>query len=146
MTAKIINSLKILAIIVVVPWLLLRGFTFWFWREWDIAPTLYALQENKNSLDSLVVWAEQPAAIACLKNDQLKNCLPPQLQIINSKFDGAAVSYQPLVVEVTPVNFYYVLVYTKRPEDVQKSGVYHDEGTILWSIDRHWTLVRRGWM
>jgi hypothetical protein len=39
-----------------------------------------------------------------------------------------------------------VLVYTKRPEDVRESGVYQDEGKVLWSIDRHWTLVRRGWM
>jgi hypothetical protein len=59
MIARIINSLKVLAIIVFLPWLFFRGFTFWFWREWDIATTLYAFQANKNSLDSLVVWAEQ---------------------------------------------------------------------------------------
>jgi hypothetical protein len=60
--------------------------------------------------------------------------------------DNVSISYAPFIVEAAPVNFYYVLVYTKQAKDIEQSGAYQDEGKILQRIDRYWALVRRGWM
>jgi hypothetical protein len=142
----VINLAKILAVISLIIWISLRVFSYWFWSEWDIDRTLNSFQHNKKYLDSLVVWAADQKSANCLQKADLKHCLPPQLQAINKKFNELSVSYNPFIIQITPINFYYVLVYTERPQDVEESEVYHDEGTIIRSIDQNWKLVRRGWM
>jgi hypothetical protein len=129
-----------------IIWLPLRIFTYWFWSEWDIDRTIDAFQKNRSSFNNLVVWADNSKSEACIKKSSLADCLPQHMREVFKKSTDTSVSYHPLTIETAPVNFYYVLVYTKHPEDVKESGVYHDEGKILQTVDRNWTLVRRGWM
>jgi hypothetical protein len=146
MKSRLWKALIIFGSIGLSIWLLLRIFTYWFWSEWDIDRTIYAFQNERSSFNNLVTWADNSKSEACIKKASLKDCLPPYMREDFKKHEYTSVSYHPLRIETAPVNFYYVLVYTKRPEDVKESGAYHDEGKILQTVDRHWTLVRRGWM
>lgn len=124
--------------------LLLRGCNYWFWSEWDIDRTLDVFIKNRNSFNSLVAWADKGESRSCLKTNGYRSCLPNELNEITKR--GFDVSHDPFIVEASPVNFYYVLVYTKQPEDTEKSDAYRDEGKVVKKVDQNWTLVRRGWM
>jgi hypothetical protein len=137
-------SILSIAFVALVALVSLKGFTYWFWSEWDIGNTLDIFQNNKNLFNELVVWADDRASQDCIKKYNSKECLPKQFRGI-TKYE-VSISYAPFIVEAAPVNFYYVLVYTKQDRDINQSGVYQDEGEILRKIDRSWTLVRRGWM
>ncbi len=145
MMSKILKDLIILIITIgLILFLSLRVFTYWFWSEWDIDRTLIAFQQNRDLYNALVVWADDRQAQECIKQKGSKQCLPQQFNAITNAY--TSISYNPLTIEAAPVNFYYVLVYTKNPKDVKESGAYHDEGKILQTVERNWTLVRRGWM
>jgi hypothetical protein len=146
MKSRLWHTLIIFGSIGLSIWLLLRIFTYWFWSEWDIDRTIDAFQNDRSSFNNLVVWADNSKSEACIKKSSLKDCLPRHMREVFKKYSDTSVSYHPLTIETAPVNFYYVLVYTKDPKDVKESAAYHDEGQIIKTVDRHWTLVRRGWM
>jgi len=129
---------------VILILLLFRGCSYWFSSEWDIDRTLDVFIKNRNSFNSLVAWADDGKSRSCLKTNGYRSCLPNEFNEITK--DGFDVSYAPFIVEASPVNFYYVLVYTKQPEETEKSYAYRDEGKIMKKVDQNWTLVRRGWM
>jgi flagellar basal body-associated protein FliL len=145
MKLKFLNTLIIYIIaIIFVVLLAYRGFVYWFWSEWNIDRTLNIFQRNRNSYHALVTWAEARQAQSCIEQKGSKQCLDKQFKGITNKY--ISISYNPLIVEAAPISFYYVLVYTKHPTEVKKSGVYQDEGKILQVVEQNWTLVRRGWM
>ncbi|NMF59389.1 hypothetical protein [Pseudanabaena yagii] len=123
--------------------LLFRGCGYCFWSEQDIDRNVDVFIKNRNSFNSLVAWDDKKSR-SCLKTNNYRSCLPNELNEITK--DGFCVSYDPFIVEASPVNFYYVLVYTKQPEDTKKADAYRDEGKIVKEVDRNWTLVRRGFV
>lgn len=144
MKLKLLRVLFFLAAAVLCMLLLFRGCNYWFESEWDIDRTLNVFIKNRNSFKSLVAWADSGKSRSCLKTNGYRSCLPNELNEITKR--GFDVSYDPFIIEASPVNFYYVLVYTKQLEDTEKSDAYRDEGKIVKKIDKNWTLVRRGWM
>jgi hypothetical protein len=146
MKSRFLKTLIIFGSIGVIIWLSLRIFTYWFWSEWDIDRTIDAFQKNRSSFNNLVAWADNSKSEACIKKSNLKDCLPLHMREVFKKYGDTSVSYHPLTIETAPVNFYYVLVYTKYPKDVEESAAYHDEGKIIQTVEHNWTLVRRGWM
>lgn len=142
-----LNFRKILGVILITNLLiffLLRVYLYWFWSEDDINKTLNVFQEKRNLFDSLIIWVEKPESRECLKTDPHQFCLPPQFQEITSF--SFFVSPDFTMIEIAPVNFYYVMVYSENPDNITKTEVYQDEGKIIKKINYHWTLIRRGWM
>ena len=124
---------------------LIRGCDYWFWGEGDIDRTLTTFRQHRPSFDSFVTWAEQKTTRTCIQKSSVKSCLPKSIDPVLVQ-SLPFVSYDPLIVEVAPVNFYYVLVYTEDIRHVKQSSAYQDEGIILQQVESRWTLVRRGWM
>ncbi|MFZ4763729.1 MAG: hypothetical protein ACOYMN_02145 [Roseimicrobium sp.] len=50
----------------------------------------------------------------------------------------------PPIIEVTPVNFYYVLVYAGDEASLHASNAMMDEGRVLKHLPNQWHLVQRG--
>ncbi len=144
MKLKLLRILFFLFVAILLIFLLFKGCNYLFWSEWDIDRTLDLFLNNRSKFNSLVAWADDEKSKSCLKKSNIESCLPNEFnEIIKADLQ---VSYNPFIVEASPVNFYYVLVYTKRAEEIEKSYVYRDEGRIIQKIDQNWTLVRRGWM
>jgi hypothetical protein len=50
------------------------------------------------------------------------------------------------IVEVTPIDFYYVLVHAEDETSLAASNAMRDEGRVLKEFGNGWYLVQRGWM
>jgi hypothetical protein len=59
---------------------------------------------------------------------------------------GCEYSASPFVAEFTPLDFYYVLVFTDNEATVRTSYAMRDEGKVVSTLGRGWYLVKRGWM
>ncbi|MCE9612443.1 MAG: hypothetical protein K8R23_19765 [Chthoniobacter sp.] len=71
--------------------------------------------------------------------------LATNLEFYEKRFPhGFHVNSAPLIIEVTPVNFYYVLVFADTEQAVKQSDAMRDEGTVIKVLGGGWVIVQRG--
>lgn len=60
--------------------------------------------------------------------------------------EGIEISSSSEIVELTPINFYYVIVHAGSKEDLKSSSAMKDEGSVRADLGDGWFVVQRGWM
>jgi hypothetical protein len=60
--------------------------------------------------------------------------------------EGFEHSTSPLIVEFTPVDFYYVLVFAESEDALKQSDAMTDEGAVKRRLGDGWYVVQRGFM
>ena len=86
--------------------------------------------------------ADYLAALAMAKGskteDDLKNTYPTLCS------QGISIQTGAMVVEFTPVGFYYVIVYASSKAGLESSDSMTDEGVVKADLGTGWYLVQRG--
>jgi hypothetical protein len=82
-------------------------------------------------------------------------CAPPVEQLETQSQDLSNAEYSlgievsneiGCVIEFTPVDFYYVIVYAQSEDLAKTSFAFEDEGSIKRRLNQNWYIIQRGWM
>jgi hypothetical protein len=110
----------------------------------DATPTLDVFERSRTELAALVTEARGGVPMEELEKRHPGLC--PSGQGARSIGLGCEYARMPLVVEVTPVDVYFVLVFAEGPGALATSRAMRDEGRVARELGDGWTLVRRGFM
>lgn len=105
------------------------------WDSGDLAATANSFKANRQALDAAILEAKQG-----LRDELIQRKYP----LLTAH--GFAVRSKPLIVEFSPVSFYYVLVYVEDEANLNHSEAMQDEGTIKRKLGNGWFIIQRGWM
>jgi hypothetical protein len=104
-------------------------------------------RQHRAELDQAVADARAGASIdviqerypaLCVKDGEARKRGTPGL--------GCEYSASPFVAEFTPLDFYFVLVFTDSEATVGASYAMRDEGKVVSTLGGGWYLLKRGWM
>lgn len=109
--------------------------------------TVTHFERNRAAYDSLAAAASRGAAADSLATAYAWLAAAPAAGAQPARPGlGVEVLADPLHVQVTPVDFYWVLVWVGDGAALARSDAMRDEGASRRSLGAGWHLVRRGFM
>ncbi len=115
----------------------------WFGDDYGSRATRQYFEENRPAYEAFVEWCRDDSVYNEFGSIDEERIPEPYRDLIA---EGFRVQRDPaLVLEMTPVNFYSVIVYAETDGQLQETSVVaHDLGHIE-ALDGPWHLVVRDW-